>query len=730
MNKANDEHIYVDREDAYYIPISTSYIDDRVLILNSGDTFGIFNKQGDLQHAGNDASGLYHHGTRFLQSFELRINGHRPVLLSSAIRDNNEVLTVDLINPALTLDDEHIIPQGRFHILRSKFIKDDICYESLCLESYDSFPKALDLTFSLLSDFKDIFEVRGMDRSRRGKYLGPTVVDSTTIELGYSGLDGTKRICEVRFSAPFTQFDGETIMFRVPLVDTRRCELDVEIHFHHVADGEEITSRSFGDAEKNALEVLLKRNDQFALVETSNQQFNHWIHRSQADLISLIADTEYGQYPYAGVPWFNTPFGRDGLITAQQTLWLAPEIAKGVLTYTAKRQATSVDDFTEAEPGKIFHETRRGEITTLHELPFGIYYGTIDATPLFVSLAGHYYRRTGDKEMIAAIWPNIKAGINWIEQYGDFDGDGFVEYIHKSEKGLTNQGWKDSYDSVFHNTGALAEAPIALCEVQGYVYDAYVQGAYLAEELGEMDLAGKLSQAASTLQTNFNNVFWDEELKTFVIALDRDKKPCRIKTSNAGHCLFSGIASTQLAEQMIPGLFGADMYSGWGIRTLSADSQRYNPMSYHNGSIWPHDNSLIALGLNRYGFKNEALTVLQGLFNASLRFTGQRLPELFCGFPQRAGEGPTHYPVACSPQAWAVATSFACVQAAIGLTIDAKTCVLDFYRPALPPWLNSLTVRGLQLGKSHCDLFLNRYEDDVGLSIRGKPDNWSVIIRK
>lgn len=726
----SDDHIYLDREDAYYIPISSSYIDDRVLILNYGDTFGIFNRFGDLQHLGNNACGLYHNGTRFLQGFELRINGHRPVLLSSSIKDNNEVLTVDLINPVLKIDNGGIIPQGVFHIRRSKFIKDDICYESLLLETFDERPAPLELTFSLASDFRDIFEVRGLDRPRRGEYLGPTAVDNSTIELCYSGLDGVKRVCELRFSKPFKTFDNNEIAFNFPLEKSRHEEIAIEILFHHVTSGAKVIPKSFGEAEKKALEVLVNRNDQFALVETSNEQFNHWINRSKADFISLLADTEHGQYPYAGVPWFNTPFGRDGLITARQTLWLAPDIAKGVLKFTAKMQATKVDDFTEAEPGKIFHETRKGEIAFLQEIPFGIYYGTIDATPLFVSLAGHYYRRTGDGETIAAIWPNIKAAINWIREYGDLDDDGFIEYIHKSEKGLINQGWKDSYDSVSHASGELAEAPIALCEVQGYVFDAYTQGACLATEFGEHVLAAELSDAASKLAERFNQSYWDEELKTFVIALDRDKKPCRTRTSNAGHCLFSGIAAPELAAQLVPDLFAVDMYSGWGIRTLSSDAQRYNPMSYHNGSIWPHDNSLIALGLNRYGFKDEVLSVLQSMFDASLSFTNQRLPELYCGFPRHSGEGPTHYPVACSPQAWAVATVFACIQAAIGLEIDAKARTLNFLRPALPPYIDCVCVKGLQVGGARCDLFLNRYEDDVAVSIRGKPDGWSVIIRK
>jgi glycogen debranching enzyme len=486
----------------------------------------------------------------------------------------------------------------------------------------------------------------------------------------------------------------------------------------------------FAEIKENMQAELKKAHSLFASISTSNEQFTHWVHRSKADLISLITETPYGLYPYAGVPWYNTAFGRDGIITAMEVLWVAPEIAKNALMFLANMQATQMIPAKDAEPGKILHEARSGEMANTAEIPFKEYYGTIDATPLFVMLAGMYYQHTADLKTIKTLWPNIKAALNWIDNYGDLDGDGFVEYKHKAENGLTNQGWKDSHDSVMYKNGELCEPPIALCEVQGYAYGAKNFASMLAHALNETTLAETLAREAKELKRKFNEVFWDEDSNCYALALDGNKKPCTVVSSNPGHCLFCGIVDEDKAANLVHSLTSAQMFSGWGIRTLSEGEKRYNPMSYHNGSIWPHDNAIIASGFARYGFQKEASKILSALFDASLFIELQRLPELYCGFPRRTGEGPTSYPVACSPQAWSVGAVFMLLQACLQVQINAVTKTIVFDKPHLPPYLDRISINHLRLGDATCDIELYRHEYDVGFNVIRKPADWNLLIVK
>src|SRR5215470_16047717 len=599
------------REAPFYIPATGPPTRPR-RTLKCGDTFIVLDSYGDIGASAGGSDGLFHCDTRFLSHLELLLDGMQPLLLGSNVRDDNTSLTVDLTNPDIYSGNQLMLPKDTLHVVRTIFLWRDTAYQRLAIRNHGDRPVDVRLTILFDGDFADIFEVRGLRRAKRG-ILRRTVAAGTAV-LSYGGLDGRRRQSTLAFDPQPAELTASAATYLIhlapkavePICFSVGCGLPQSPKPVPFLRGLLAAHRDLRAATRNATTVV-----------TSNDIFNEVLCRSMSDLCMLMTDTPQGRYPYAGIPWYSTTFGRDGLITALQMLWFDPRVARGVLRRLAAFQAKADDPASDAQPGKILHEMRSGEMAALGEVPFELYYGSVDATPLFVMLAGLYAERTGDDATVAELWPAIEAAFAWIDGPGDPDGDGFIEYHRATEQGLANQGWKDSHDAIFHADGSLAEGPIALAEVQGYVYCAKQAAARCAQRLGWIDRARRLNAEADLLAGRFEASFWCPELETYALALDGAKMPCRVRSSNAGQVLFTGIAKPERAVKVADGLLQPRFFSGWGIRTIASTEARYNPMSYHNGSIWPHDNALIALGFARYGRKRSVERVFTGLFDAA-----------------------------------------------------------------------------------------------------------------
>jgi glycogen debranching enzyme len=716
-------------KDRYYISATSSAVDPKRLVLKCDDTFGVFDRFGDVLPLGRGEQGLYHQDTRFLSRLSLSLEGQRPLFLSSNVDEDNVLASVDLTNPDIYRRGRLVLAKDSVHILRQRLLRPGLCLEELRLRNFSRERVALSLSLNFEADFADIFEVRGLKRRHRGRRLGP-VPWQGGLRFRYQGLDGLLRETVIRFKPSPELIKGGTA--RWPLVLEPGQTFTLELSVQCLLQGQRARRPlSFGRALAVARRQAQTLRAGCAELYTANEQFNESLKRSMADVRMMLSRTPWGLYPYAGIPWFCTAFGRDAIITALQCLWVMPWVARGVLGYLAHTQAQGLDKATASEPGKILHEARKGEMAALGEVPFRRYYGSVDATPLFVILAGAYYRRTGHLGLLRRLWRHLELALSWMSTYGDPDRDGFLEYT-PGRWGLLNQGWKDSADSMFYEDGSFPQGPLALCEVQGYAFRAKLEAAYMARALGKEALAEALQEGARKLKQRFDQSFWDEHLGAYVLALDARKRPLRVLSSNAAQSLFTGIVPPERARRLAQKVLSPQgLFSGWGVRTLSPQAARYNPMSYHNGSVWPHDNALIAWGLASYGLKEEFVKLFGALFDASLHMELQRLPELFCGFHRRQGQPPTQYPVACSPQAWASGALLLVLQAALGLEFEPTPPRVLFRNPTLPPFLQWVRVRNLLTpGGGSMDFTLVRYEQDVALQVLSKPPGVEVVVLK
>ena len=686
--------------DQFYILATSDRLDDRTRVLKEGESFAVFDRRGDICNVGRGEQGLYVRGTRYLSHLELSLVEGRLLLLGSTVHQDAPVLSVDLTNPDL-LHAGRAVERGQFHVVRINTLQDGVLEQDIEITNFGASHVEATLCITTGADFADIFEVRGFARARRGRSF-ERAAEGGDVVLGYEGLDRVVRRTRIGCD-PAARVAGADLLIDLALAPRATQRLRITVRCSESPDAGAYVATS---DPQPLLAAGATRAMPAAKLETGSLRWNDWLQRSASDVEMMATDTEFGRYPYAGIPWFSAPFGRDGIITALERLWLDPALARGVLRFLAATQAVASSPESDAEPGKILHEARLGELASLGEVPFGRYYGSVDATPLFVALAGAYFERTGDRAFVAALWPHVEAALGCIDDASDERG--FLVYQRRSPQGLVQQGWKDSSDSVFHADGRLASGPIALCEVQGYVHLAKRAGATLAAALGDAGRAESLARQADVLAERFERAFWCEELGTYALALDGDGAPCRVRSSNPGHCLYAGIAAPERAARVVAGLLEPALYSGWGVRTLASTERRYNPMSYHNGSVWPHDNALIALGFARYGFQAEALQLFTGWFEASLFIEFHRMPELICGFPRRDHQGPTAYPLACTPQAWSAAAAFGMLQAVLGLSVSATRREIRFDRPRLPPNLRELRIADLRVGDARVDIEVSR----------------------
>ncbi|MCD9024512.1 amylo-alpha-1,6-glucosidase [Cohnella silvisoli] len=681
-------------------------------VIKNNDLFLTTDHYGDITGAGSQ-NGLYMKDTRFLSKMELTLNGKRPLLLSSAA-DENFVARIRLTNEHEEEGGKVKLWRESVELIRERFIYGEVLYETISMTNFSTKPLSFDLSLSFEADFSDMFLVRGFQPAEELGRVTERKMDKTEWHASYLGVDGVRRDTDITWDAEadsITELGDIGFAVKLAPTETRRITFTV---IPSVDGIRPITNpRDIALAE---LQGMYERwNEQSPKIESDSPVLSRLYDRGVQDLRVLLTDFGHGLFPVAGLPWFAVPFGRDSLIAALQMLPLNPDVARGTLEMMAAYQGTELNPWKDEQPGKIMHELRSGELSRSGQVPFAPYYGSIDSTPLFIVLAAEHAHWTGDTETISRLMPNIEKALAWIDEFGDRDKDGMVEYYQESSKGIANQGWKDSADSVVHDNGEFAAAPIALVEVQGYIYQAKSRLAPVVERLGHHELAERLRTEAENLRQKFDGAFWMPDEQFYAIALDANKDQVHSVTSNPGHLLMSDIVPKEKAQLVAHRLVGDDMFGGYGIRTMSSGSTGYNPMSYHDGSVWPHDNSIILLGMSRKGLKEEASTVVSGLLKAAEHFEYSRLPELFCGYDDTIGY-PVSYPVACSPQAWAAGTSVSIIQAMLGLHPDAlnRTIRLD---PFLPRGINHLTVRDMPVADGRISVLLRRKDGSESIKV-------------
>ena len=692
-------------------------LEDRV-ILKENRVFAVSNSAGDMPIGNEFGFGLYHLDTRFLSGFQLTISGAAPILLSNSV-DRAYVATFQLVNPVLPSPDGGSIPRQTISLRRTRFVHRGL-HERIGVQNCNQHPVRVDLELGFDADFRDIFAVRGYHaRDPLGKAL-PEQAGELGFRFCYAGRDGVRRTTEVLFHSrhPQPRVSAGRAVFPLNLAPQETFVLEVDV-LPLLDDQQPPLNFEFDNALARLEHSYLDWNQRCTQINTDNEILDSGLlWRSREDLRILCDDFPDGLFPTAGIPWYAVPFGRDGLITSMQALGLNPDLARGTLRYLARWQGTAVDTTREEEPGKIFHEIRFGELANLKLIPHTPYYGSVDSTPLFLCLLVDLVDWTGDVDLLTELTPNLVAALRWCDQFGDLDGDGFIEYQQHNPLGVRNQGWKDSTDSLTAVDGSIAPLPAALVEVQAYLYRAKAGLARIFRARGQREAADRLDREARQLHRRFNKSFWMAGERFYAQALDGEKRQVAAISSNPGHALWGGIVDRSRSAAVVRRLMAPELFSGWGVRTLSSASVNYNPMSYHNGSVWPHDNSIIAAGMRRYGHHAEAELVARSVIEAGMRFADHRLPELFCGFgrDRRFNSQPGEYLVSCNPQAWGSGAIFQFLTVILGLEVDVLGGRVRI-DPVETPLYNRLHVSGLRVGDGVLDFTVDHRRGGIRVAV-------------
>lgn len=693
------------------------------LVIKNNNTFLLTDLVGNITPDHKYGLGLYKQDTRFLNTLKLSINGEEPVFLAADGKNSNVSLS-RLTNASNERDGELLLWQESVEIKRYHFIYNDSLYETLELTNYSPKEVAFSLRVAYQADFSDMFIVRGFQTGKIGKVVRRSCHEKGAV-IHYEGSDHLERRLKLEHSPSADRFDDGWAEFDVVLPSHEKTKI-------HLAFAPEIGDETVEIVTASIAHETIEKEyhdwkNASPSITSDYKLFDELIIRGMEDLHILQTDIGYGPFPVAGLPWFAVPFGRDSLIAALQILPFNPETAKGTLRTMSALQGKEKNKWRDEAPGKIMHEIRFGELANTNQIPFTPYYGSVDATPLFLVLITEYVKWTGDMALFHELKDSIMGALEWIGRYGDPDHDGFVEYFQESEKGIANQGWKDSGDSIVHRDSQFAEPPIALVEVQGYVHQAKIGLSELFYSAGDTDMGLRLKNEAEALKTNLNNKFWMEEHQYYALALDKEKNQVATITSNPGHLLMSKALDQSRADAVIDKLISGKMFSGYGIRTMAEGEAAYNPMSYHNGSIWPHDNSLILLGMANYERADAAKYIMEGILKASNQFEFNRLPELFCGYSDQIGEV-IRYPVACSPQAWAAGTPLILLRVMLGLSVDMEDHLIRL-SPFLLENMNELKVEKMPAGKGFLSMTLTREDQRVRTEITENSSGMRVEIQ-